>query len=87
MASPALGITQPSQKHVSPLTPLRIGTTIALEARVAYVRVKRRGNKSYYYLVESKREGKRVSQHIIRYLGTEPPTKEQLETLLREVKR
>lgn len=52
---------------------------------MSYVRAKRRGNKIYYYLVESKREGRRVRQRIIRYLGTEMPTKEKLETILKEV--
>lgn len=64
-----------------------MGTTISTEVTMPYVRVKRRGNKSYYYLVETKREGKKVRQQILRYLGTEPPTREQLETILREVKR
>jgi len=50
-----------------------------------YVRVKRRGDKNYYYLVQSKREGKKVRQHIIRYLGTQRPTKEQQEAIIREV--
>jgi len=49
-----------------------------------YVRAKRRGQKVYYYLVESKREGKKVRQKVIRYLGTELPTKEQIETMRRE---
>jgi hypothetical protein len=52
---------------------------------MSYVRAKRRGNRTYYYLVESKREGKRVRQRVIRYLGTEVPTKEKLETILKEV--
>jgi len=50
-----------------------------------YVRVKRRGDRNYYYLVQSKREGKKVRQHIIRYLGTQRPTKEQQEAIIREV--
>jgi hypothetical protein len=54
---------------------------------MSYVRAKRRGNRTYYYLVESKREGRRVRQQIIRYLGTKPPTKEQLENILKEVNR
>jgi len=58
-----------------------------MEVSMAYVRVKRRGSKSYYYLVESEREGKRVTQRVLRYLGTEPPTKEVLETILKEVKK
>jgi hypothetical protein len=51
------------------------------------VREKRRGQKVYYYLVESKREGNKVRQRIIHYLGTKPPTKEELENILKEVNR
>ena len=54
---------------------------------MAYVRTKRRGQRVYYYLVESKREGDKVRQRVIRYLGTKPPAKEELETILKEVKR
>jgi len=50
---------------------------------VAFVRTKRQGNRIYYYLVESKREGKKVRQKVIKYLGTKPPTKEQIETMRR----
>ena len=52
-----------------------------------FARVKRRGQKVYYYLVESKREGTKVRQRIIRYLGTKPPTEEELENILKEVNR
>lgn len=54
---------------------------------MAYVRTKRRGRKLYYYLVESKREGDKVRQRIIRYLGTKPPTEEELKNILKEVNR
>jgi hypothetical protein len=54
---------------------------------MAYVRTKRRGQRLYYYLVESKREGDKVRQRVIRYLGTKPPTKEELENILKEVKQ
>ena len=50
---------------------------------MAFVRVKRQGNRSYYYLVESKREGKKVRQKVIKYLGTEPPAKDEVETMRR----
>jgi len=40
---------------------------------MAYVRIRKRGNKVYYELVESKREGKKVVQKFIRYLGTSKP--------------
>jgi hypothetical protein len=51
---------------------------------MAFVRTKRKGNRTYYYLVESKREGNKVKQKVIKYLGAEVPTKEQIETLRRE---
>lgn len=51
---------------------------------MAFVRAKRKGNRTYYYLVESKREGSKVRQKVIKYLGAEMPTKEQIETLRRE---
>ncbi len=51
---------------------------------MAFIRTKRKRNRIYYNLVESKREGKKVRQKVIKYLGTEPPTKEQIETMRRE---
>ena len=51
---------------------------------MAFVRTKRKGNRTYYYLVESKREGNKVRQKVIKYLGVEMPTKELLEALRRE---
>ena len=50
---------------------------------MAFVRTKRIKNRTYYYLVESKREGSKVHQKVIKYLGTEPPTKEQIENIMR----
>ena len=50
---------------------------------MAFVRTKRQGDRIYYYLVENRREGKKVRQKVIKYLGTEPPTKEQIETIRR----
>jgi hypothetical protein len=63
-----------------------IGTTMSVEDMVAYVRVKRRGDKNYYYLVESKREGRKVTQHIIAYLGTKPPSEEEIGPILRRIR-
>jgi hypothetical protein len=51
---------------------------------MAFVRAKRIKNKTYYYLVESKREGNKVRQRVIKYLGAEMPTKEQIEAMRRE---
>lgn len=47
-----------------------------------FVRSKKQGNKTYYYLVESKREGKRVIQKAIKYLGAEKPTPGELEDII-----
>lgn len=50
---------------------------------MAFVRAKRKGSRVYYYLVESRREGKKVRQKVIKYLGTEAPTREQIEAMRR----
>ena len=60
---------------------------MVVEGKMPYVRAKHRGQKVYYYLVESKREGKKVRQRIIRYIGTKPPTEEEVENMLKEVNR
>lgn len=49
---------------------------------MAFVRTKLKGGRIYYYLVESKRDGKKVRQKVVKYLGTEPPTKEQIENIV-----
>ena len=50
--------------------------------------MKRFGNREYYYLVEGKREGKKVRQKVIKYLGKNPPTtKEQIETIIETIRR
>jgi len=51
---------------------------------VAFVRTKRQGDRIYYYLVENKREGKKVRQKVLKYLGTEAPTNEQIEAIRRQ---
>ena len=38
-----------------------------------FIRKRKRGDKVYYELVESKRQGKKVVQKFIRYLGTSKP--------------
>ena len=48
---------------------------------MAFVRTKRIKNKTYYYLVESKREGNKIRQRVIKYLGAEMPTKEQVAAM------
>ena len=51
---------------------------------MAFVRIKHISGRAYYYLVENKREGKKVRQKVIKYLGAEPPTKEQIKAMRRE---
>jgi hypothetical protein len=51
-----------------------------------YVRADRRKDGIYYWLVESHREGKRVVQKRIKYLGTSPPPPAILEKLKQEYK-
>ena len=67
------------------LTFLCVGTTILVEGKMPFVRTKHRGQKSYYYLVENKRDGDKVRQRVIRYLGTKPPSEEELKNILKEV--
>ncbi|MCK4786919.1 MAG: hypothetical protein KAV87_24390 [Desulfobacteraceae bacterium] len=40
---------------------------------MAFVRVKKKDGHTYYYLVESYREGSKVKQRHLKYLGTRPP--------------
>jgi len=44
-----------------------------------YIRANKRGNRTYYYIVESIRKGSRVIQKVILYLGT-------AETVLKKLK-
>lgn len=44
---------------------------------MAFIRAKRRGDKTYYYLVETKREGNKVKQKVLKYLGTSPQGKDR----------
>jgi len=49
---------------------------------MAYIRVQKRGNRRYYYLVKSEREGNKVRQKVLQYLGTSKPLKEDLDTII-----
>lgn len=44
---------------------------------MAFVKTIKRGERTYYYLVESIRDGKRVRQRYLEYLGTEKPIPEK----------
>lgn len=39
---------------------------------MAFIRSKRFGDRTYYYLVEGRREAGKVRQKVIKYLGTSP---------------
>lgn len=43
---------------------------------MAYIRSKRFGDRTYYYLVEGRREEGKVRQKVIKYLGTSPHGRE-----------
>ena len=53
---------------------------------MAFVRSQKRGNRSYYYLVESKRNGNRVKQINLQYLGTQKPSKEKIDFIIKKIK-
>ena len=54
---------------------------------MAFIRSKRRGNKDYYYLVENSRNGKKVKQTCLLYLGTRKPSLSELDRILKEITR
>jgi len=39
-----------------------------------FIRAKTIKNKDYYYLVENKRDGEKVKQKVVKYLGTTKPS-------------
>ena len=44
-----------------------------------YIRANKRGNRTYYYIVESVRKGEKVIQKVVLYLGS-------AETVLKKLK-
>jgi len=40
---------------------------------MAFIRAKVCRGRTYYYLVENRREGKEVRQKVLKYLGAKPP--------------
>ena len=51
-----------------------------------YIRADKRKYKTYYWLVESHREGQKVVQRRLKSIGTELPTGERLEEIKRLIK-
>ena len=52
---------------------------------MVYVRAKRQGKYTYYWLVEGYREGSKVRQRFLKYLGKGKPSPEELDRLIREL--
>ena len=52
---------------------------------MAYVRRQIRGGRAYYYLVESEREGQKVRQRVLRYLGTSRPAQEDINRIINDI--
>lgn len=50
-----------------------------------FVRKKTLGKHTYYYLVETKREGVSVKQTSVKYLGKQKPSKEYIDGIIAEV--
>ena len=78
------------QEVIQPgLTFLFCCTTLLLHYKggvvAVYIRADKRKYKTYYWLVESHREGKKVIQRRIRSLGTERPTGKRLNELKKVV--
>jgi hypothetical protein len=48
---------------------------------MAYLKKQQRGERSYYYLVKSERDGNKVRQKVLRYLGTSKPSEDELKNI------
>jgi hypothetical protein len=48
---------------------------------MAYLKKQQRGDRSYYYLVKSERNGKKVRQKVLQYLGTSKPSEDELKNI------
>jgi hypothetical protein len=48
-----------------------------------FIRANRRKNKVYYYVVESEREGKKVKQKVLLYLGSAETVFNKLKNKMR----
>ena len=69
------------------MTIVLVVTTIKTGATVAHVRIKPADDRTYYHLVESRRERKKVRRHAICYLDTKPRAGDELESILMEVEK
>lgn len=53
---------------------------------MVYVRAKKIKGRTYYYLVRSVREGNRIRQVSLKYLGTDKPGREKARSLAKKYK-
>ena len=53
---------------------------------MSYIRKKIVKGKEYWYLCKSVREGSKVRQEIIKYIGTQKPSPQEVENLKKGVK-
>jgi hypothetical protein len=53
---------------------------------MAYARAIKRGKRTYYYLVEGIREGNKVRQKHLRYMGIAKPSPEAVQRAIAEIK-
>ena len=59
---------------------------VVKDITMAYIRVKKRGNNKYFYLVESSRNGKKVKQIYLQYLGTKEPSQQEIDKIIKNIK-
>ncbi len=54
---------------------------------MAFTRTKKIAGKTYYYLVEAYRVGGKPKQRVLKYLGAEKPSLEEIEKIIKDVKK
>jgi hypothetical protein len=52
-----------------------------------FIRSKKHGKKNYYYLVKSERTGNKISQRVVRYLGTARPSPKVIADVIAAVSK
>jgi hypothetical protein len=52
---------------------------------MAFIRVQKRGNRQYYYLVKSERQGNKVRQRVLKYMGTSKPSKADIQATITRI--
>ena len=52
-----------------------------------FVRTKKIYGQTYYYLVQNVREGSKVRQKVLKYLGKDKPSSEELERIISQIRK